>query len=187
MTVSEGHTLRRLAPLTFDACSASVDLTGIERLRSGDFQTGAVAQDNLVDITDFSILAGNFMAPIDPELSTGADATGDGVQGTADFTAIQVNFLTTGDPVDACGGASVAYIGDIGRGSTIYAPTPVDRVHVATLTAPNAWRADLNGDGVVDVSDIREFALENRLVLLPEFEEKLRDLEAVKPYHRSRR
>jgi len=187
IAVNEGHTLRRLAPLTFAACSASVDLTGVNRLHSGDFHTGVVGQDNLVDITDFSILGGNFMLPIDPDLSTGADATGDGVQGTADFTAIQVNFLTAGDPADACGGASVAYIGGLGRGFTTYGPIPVDRVHVATLTAPNAWRADLNEDGVVDVSDIREFALENGLMLLPEFEQKLRDLEDVKHYRRNRR
>jgi hypothetical protein len=40
-----------------------------------------IAKDNLVDITDFSNLAANFNGSIDPSLDTGADATGDGLQG----------------------------------------------------------------------------------------------------------
>ena len=51
----------------------------------------------------------------------------------------------------------------------------------------NAWRADLNDDGMVDVEDIREFAFRNDLVLLPAFEGKLRELEALKRYRNRRR
>jgi len=50
----EGHSLRRLASLSFTSCAATVNMTGAALLVAGDFQAGAVAQDNLVDITDFS-------------------------------------------------------------------------------------------------------------------------------------
>jgi len=188
ISVAEGHTLGRLAPLTFVSCAALVDLTGTDRLRSGDFHTGVVPQDNLVDITDFSILAANFNLPIDADQSSGADATGDGVRATADFTAIQVNFLTVGDPVHACGGAAgLASIGVVDGGVGGLQAIPLERVSVDRLMAPNAWRADLNGDGVVDAEDIREFAFRHDLVLLPAFERKLRELEAVKRYRDRRR
>jgi hypothetical protein len=64
---------------------------------------------------------------------------------------------------------------------------PVDRIHVAKQATRNAWRADLNGDGVVDTSDIREFAFRNDLALLPAFERKLEEREAVKRYRDRRR
>ncbi|MFQ5495229.1 MAG: hypothetical protein ACE5EX_07585, partial [Phycisphaerae bacterium] len=104
--VREGHTLRRLEPLTFDVTkNAIVDLTGpSRRLVSGDLQTGMVAGDNIVDAVDFSILSSMFNEVIDAGLTTGADTTGDGVQDTADFTSLQVNSLAVGDAADGCGG-----------------------------------------------------------------------------------
>jgi hypothetical protein len=191
ISVREGHTLRRLAPLVFSSCAAYVDLTGVERLPSGDFQTGVVSQDNLVDITDFSILAAEFNQPVNPDASTGADATGDGVQGTADFTAIQVNFLTGGDPVDLCPASSMAPIVGIRGDGTTLLSIPLERVPVAKSLAPDAWRADLNDDGLINAFDIREFANRNGLPLLPSFDRQLRELEASelepKPYRHWRR
>ncbi|MFQ5496240.1 MAG: hypothetical protein ACE5EX_12770, partial [Phycisphaerae bacterium] len=97
ISVAEAHTLRRLEPLSITACSGNVDLSGVRLLPTGDLQTGTVLQDNLCDITDFSILASAWNVPIGANLTTGGDATGDGTQGTADFTAIQVNFFTIGE------------------------------------------------------------------------------------------
>ncbi|MFQ5494805.1 MAG: S8 family serine peptidase, partial [Phycisphaerae bacterium] len=104
ISTREGHTLTRLTPLTFDACNeAIVDLTGAQRLISGDFQTTLVAQDGLVDVVDYSIMSSGWLQLIDAGLSTGADATGNGVVDTADFTALQVNTLLMSDAVDGCG------------------------------------------------------------------------------------
>ncbi|UCC29678.1 MAG: hypothetical protein JSU86_15920, partial [Phycisphaerales bacterium] len=192
ISVREGHTLRRLAVPSFSLCAATVDLRGASQLLSGDFQTGVVSQDGLVDITDFSILAANFNTPIEPGLSTGADATGNGVQGTDDFTAIQVNFLTLGEAVDGCGGSAgimrdgvVTIIGVDGAVMALQA-MPLAAVDVDSLPIRGAGRADLNGDGVVDGRDIRAFARRHKLPLLPEFDRKLAQLETTKPGRRRR-
>jgi hypothetical protein len=52
-------------------------------------------------------------------------------------------------------------------------------IHVDDLKTriPNAARADLTGDGLVDVRDIRAFARRHGLSLSPLFERKLERLE----------
>jgi hypothetical protein len=116
---NEGHVLSRRLTLDFTGtCDAPAAFTNTNTLVSGDFQTTFVAQDNLVDIVDFSILASrwNEEVGVDPgeefetvcagdtaaECSYGADATGDGIQDTSDFTAIKVNFFALGDEPHAC-------------------------------------------------------------------------------------
>ena len=192
VSVREGHTLRRLAVPSFGSCAATVYLTGASQLLSGDFQTGVVPQDGLVDITDFSILAAAFNTPIDPELSTGADATGNGVQGIDDFTAIQLNFMTVAEAADGCLGAvgvrSGRTVTVIGVDNMLNAVEmmPVTAVAVEDLPIWGAERADLNGDDIVDVSDIRAFARLHDLPLLPEFERKLAQFELAKSGRRRR-
>ncbi|MGB2984252.1 MAG: hypothetical protein WBE26_00070, partial [Phycisphaerae bacterium] len=194
VSVQEGHTLRKLAAVTYGTCHvATVDLTGGNQLMAGDFHTGVVPQDNLVDITDFSILASRWNDPIDANETTGGDATGDGVQDTADFTAIQVNFFEVGEAEDECGARASA--GDGGLQPVGADPIPViwaqplarSSVAVSSLALANADRADLNGDGVVDTRDIRAFAQRHGLVLLPEFSRKLVKLEARKVRSKRRR
>jgi hypothetical protein len=167
-----------------------VDLTGANKLVAGDFHTGIVPQDNLVDITDFSILASVWNQPIDANLTTGADATGDGVQNTADFTAIQVNFFALGEADDACGGAAVAGGGLQSLGGddvevVIGTGEQTERLARASVPVQNlefagAEKADLTGDGVVDTHDIRAFARRHGLQLLPEFNKKLAKIEGRK-------
>jgi hypothetical protein len=189
LSASEGHTLRRLAPLSFSACIADVDLTGLDRLTAGDFHTTAVPKDNFVDITDFSILAAAFNLPIDPASSIGADATGDGVQGTADFTAIQVNFFSIGDAPDDCVAGQIAANTWCNTAETATAwatPTfygPRVSIEVTDFAPLHVSMGDLNGDGFVDPADIRAFAKRYRLKLLPEFEDKL---ERLAPRHTRR-
>lgn len=190
VSAREGHTLRQLASITYGTCSvATIDLTGLNKLQAGDFQTATVAQDNLVDITDFSILASRWNVAIDPTLSTGADATGDGLQATADFTTIQANFFALGENADACVLGLVD--GGSGGGLTRGVPTPVDLVtrpmarisaKVQDLGFTGAERADLNADGVVDAADIRMFAQQNGLRLTAEFAQTLdkMDLRSVR-------
>lgn len=114
-------------------------------------------------------------------MSTGADATGDGVQATADFSAIQVNFFKVGEPLDACpadGGLQRANPPDL-SGPGLEKARPVSRLSVPVddLTFENAYLADMNGDGVVDGRDIRAFAQWHGLELLPEFSAKLERFE----------
>jgi hypothetical protein len=191
IAVQEGHTLRRLAALSFASCGATADFTGAGQLFTGDFQAGAVPQDNVVDITDFSILATRWNQTVSADSSTGADANGDGVQATADFTAIQVNFLRIGDATASC------VSGVQSRGSSLsgrrLTSTPVEEelyprstIGVDELWMIDARAADVNDDGVVDVSDIRAFARRHDLPLLPEFEDLADEREYPKP-HRSRR
>jgi len=182
ITGQEGHTLRRLAPLTFTSCAATVNMTGAALLETGDFQAGAVAQDNLVDITDFSILAGNWNQAIGASLSTGADATGDGLQGLADFTAVQSNFFSLGDAPDGCPllltGRRVRGRGGNARPTlSALVRRGVSRIPTARLSIPGARRADVNRDGVIDVRDVRLFARRNNLPLTPAFEKKLDRIE----------
>jgi len=193
LSVREGHTLRRLRPLSFSSCAASVNLTGVaNELVAGDFQTDVVSQDGLVDITDFSILAVNFLDEIDSAMSTGADATANGMQGLEDFTVIQANFLTVGDPADSCAAFAGTEtdlltrvinldLADIATPELARHAIPVDSLAIA-----GAKHADLNGDGVVDTRDIRAFAHRHNLSLQPDFERTLTRLESRKTGRRQR-
>ncbi len=183
VSVAEGHTLRRLEALSIVSCSGAVDFAA-PRLPTGDLQTATVAQDNLVDIVDFSILASRFNDPINANLSIGADVTGDGQQNIADFTAMQDNFFVVGEGVDGCP-ATVVHGGlqplegqavPIVRMRTV----PRSSIAVEELGFPGAHWADMNGDGMVDGKDIRLFARLHGLELLPEFSRKLEKLEGDK-------
>jgi len=187
ISMQEGHTLRRTRQVNYGTCMvATVIRTGSGSLLSGDFQLGVVPQDNLVDISDFSILATLWNEPIDPNLTTGGDATGDGFQDTADFTAIQGNFFEVGEPNDAC--TAAAAITDGGLQPVGAEPIPVGEIRrlplasvsVESLAFPGASKADLTGDGVVDARDIRAFARRNGLELTPEFTATLDKLEGRK-------
>jgi hypothetical protein len=192
VSVAESHSLRRLEPLSITGCTGSVDLSGPRLLLTGDLQTGTVSQDNLNDITDFSILASRWNESIDPNLALGADVTGDTWQDTTDFAWMQANFFVVGEDVDSCPGGAIV---DGGVGlqpveaqpvpTVELRPVPRSSVAVEKLAIPNAHRADLNGDGIVDTRDIRAFARRHGLELLPEFEAKLRRIEGRKV--RSRR
>ncbi len=171
ISVREGHTLRKLARVNTkpkNRCMAKVNFTGdANRLISGDFQTITVQQDNAVDVVDFSILASRWNTTIDPNDSMGADATGDGVQDTADFTVVQINYFQRGDEVGGCSGLR----------RTPNLPRTSISVAEAKKRIPNAAKADLTGDGVIDVKDIRAFAKRENLRLPRDFEQRVKRLE----------
>lgn len=130
LSAREGHTLTRRAPVAFTTCTPTVDLTGAGALVSGDFQALATAQDGLVDIEDFGILAHNFGLPVTPggaDAATGADATGDGLQNADDFAVLQQNFFLTGDAADGCPGGAPGPI-----------PAPSPRPDATPNAAPDA-------------------------------------------------
>ncbi|RME40334.1 MAG: hypothetical protein D6788_03515 [Planctomycetota bacterium] len=194
ISVREGHTLRRLASLTFSACSAAVDLSGANLLTTGDLQTAVVPQDNLVDITDFSILATNWNQAIDPTLSTGADVNGDGLQDALDFSAFTANFFVVGDPIDSC---PAPVVGKPGGRTVQPGPQTTDgglramkaSVPVSSLRSmiPQVDKADLNGDGVIDTTDIRLFARQHQLDLPAEFQQRVDRIKSGKGRRTSRR
>lgn len=191
VAVREGHTLRKLVTTSL---SGDYNDTVSVTLTSGDLQTSTVAQDNLVDIVDFSILAsrwGSFVSdcgvgPNPQNCSLGADSSGDGIQDLADFNVIQINYFATGDATSNCPppfksikhrtATSVALDFLVGEHQVRSAKTSI-RVSDLALLMPrgvtDAMSADVNSDGVVDGQDIRDFALVNNLPLLPEFNDKL--------------
>jgi len=196
VSVREGHTLSRLAAVDF---SGDNEDTVSVSLVSGDFQTAAILQDDIVDILDFSILSSRFNTVVtdcmsgDPEdCSLGADVTGDGEQDTADFTALQIYFFQVSDPQDGC--PAFAPPGKPGRGPLTQAdlkstsnktplaiPRGLGRIGTSRLRAMDAslGSADQNGDGIVDTRDIREFFRQHGIAILPAFELKLRSMEAA--------
>ena len=186
-------------------CGAEVYFTGDDELLSGDFSNAWVAQDGLVDIQDFAILSIEWNNPVDPTLGSLADATGDGVQDTFDFAPIQINFAVAGDGENGCGLSFVSASGQSGdsgsqkaplwsarkdrasrrstdrlsavRGSSIRPTQPRLWMAVADLNVPNAERADLNGDGVIDAADIRTFAEVHGILLSTELTARLEQLD----------
>lgn len=200
VSAREGHTLRTLRPVTWINGEAVVEMP----LRSGDFQTAGAPQDGIVDIVDFSILSARWNQSIDASSALGADATGDGQQATADFQAIQVNFFATSDAPDGCGngiiddsplpGAPIErpsnrpIKGEItlntdvmNVSSELGAKSARRSISVVELSGrvSNASKADLDGDGLVDIKDVRAFAKRHRLPLSKKFVEKLEGMTNV--------
>lgn len=186
VSAREGHTLRTLRAVTWVNGEAVVEMP----LRSGDFQTSVAQQDGIVDIVDFSILSARWNQSIDASSALGADATGDGDQSTADFQAIQVNFFATSDAPDGCGNGIIddsplpdepvgrpsdrpikgefgvnADVINAASGLGVKSARRSISVAELSLRIGNASKADLNGDGVVDVKDVRAFANRHRLPL----------------------
>ncbi len=195
VSVREGHTLRTLTSVNLISGLGFASMT----LRTGDIQTATVAQDGLVDIVDFSILSSRWNQIIPADSSLGADVNGDGLQATADFQAMQFNFFELSDPINACGGRGDGsnppddvdvLVGNEGAPEDVaplapvknFGRSPKSAITVTELMAiaPSAVSADFNGDGVVDVKDIRRFATQNGLTLNPRFESKLRQIEQAR-------
>jgi hypothetical protein len=176
MQATEGHTLSSVVDVDFGfLCFLLLPYINEDTLLAGDLSNDWVAQDGLVDTTDFSVLAIEWEQSVDPNLGTLADVTGDGNQNMDDFDAIQLNFGKVGDPVDSC--------------PTLEMSTqmqPRYRIPVAELGMPDADLADVNRDGMIDAQDIRLFAEQHGLVLRDEFLTKLEQLEAA-PVQRSSR
>lgn len=174
---TEGHTLSALMPLNFSGCEVA-NFTGSGRLLAGDFSNPpSVPQTTRVDIQDFAILAVFWNQPIDANLGYRADATGNGVQDVGDFTAIQANFGVVGQPADHCTtlsgteGQPMPWGIEPPQNDPFLAVSEDDglRMPTAALGLPHVDRADCNGDGWVDLRDVRIFAWQNGLTLLPSF------------------
>jgi len=104
-----------------------------------------------------------------------------------------VNYFKVGEAVDGC---AVTAGSDLLGETEIISLDPVlidtqprlrSSVAVSSLEFPDAQRADINGDGIVDSADILAFAEKYNLRLLPSFRAKLAKLERIeKRKNRSR-
>ncbi len=101
--VRTGHTLPRLLPLTFTGNAAAVDFRPPHQLWSGDLSDGPVAQDGLIDVQDFAVVARNWGQTIESASDSGGDVTGDGLQDGLDFAAMVPHFGFTAEPEHDCG------------------------------------------------------------------------------------
>ncbi|MCK4660801.1 MAG: hypothetical protein KAV82_14875, partial [Phycisphaerae bacterium] len=176
LAAKEGHTLRTTKELSWVGGFAAVAFIDADKLISGDLSNFAVGQDELVDITDFSILAANWESGVDPNQSSLADVSGDGYQNGDDFAVMQGNFFFVSDAENGC---TKKALGSVSIGLELVQRSPRASITVDELSRSmaNAARADLTSDGVVDVRDIRAFIARYELDVRPEFEELLVELE----------
>jgi len=143
----EQHTLRQLVSLsTTGSGQYSASFTGDDQLIGGD-----LTNDNLVDIRDFGVFAGQYGTS--PPLNTqwpakNANISCDGYVDTNDFSYIQIHFLAKGDA-------------EPGAAQTAGLEMPMTSISVKELAKMVGMRAarkaDVNNDGVVDTTDMKLF------------------------------
>lgn len=133
------HTLRKLAALG----GTNGQFTATLALKGGDAN-----DDNVIDILDFAIFAGQYGQVVGANTPCGfpaphPDFSGDGFVGTADYTFIAAQFLQTGDNEP---------------GNFRPAPKPKKAATVKELLGIGVKQApsmDLDGDGWVTYDEIR--------------------------------
>ncbi|OFX16275.1 MAG: hypothetical protein A2Z18_10355 [Armatimonadetes bacterium RBG_16_58_9] len=141
----EQHTLCKKLPLTTTGGKFTADFTGSNALAGGD-----ATNDNMIDILDFGVLIGQYgqFLPLTTTWPVrNADFGCDGDVDSGDFTFIHQGFLTKGDlPPGPAAAAS---------------DEPRTSVSVAEFSRivglAYAAQADLDGDGVISLQDLRFF------------------------------
>src|SRR5207253_6895657 len=91
----------------FLANSGTVQLTGapVTSVEMGLMRTGDCDNDNVINVSDFSILKNTFGKTIgDPGYDDRADFTGDNTVNVTDFNLMKVNFGQSGAPPISPGG-----------------------------------------------------------------------------------
>ncbi len=143
------HTLRHEGTLATSGTQYTASFTGAAALVGGNFN-----DDPYVDILDFGLYSMEYSAnygAADTTCATPAphaDASGDGIVNTADFSFVQNNFLEFSDP-PCCGAKSRMADGG-----------PVTEISVTELRRRGLGEmvvADLNGDGVLNQLDVVAF------------------------------
>ncbi len=126
---------------------------------------GNLNDDDFIDILDFGIFVGQFGTAPGADTACGfvgphADITGDNAVDSGDFTFIQINFLEFSEA--PCTGAPLIDDGNnfAANGNTIRRDRPVVSVSVDDLIdmgMGDLVAADLNGDGMLDETDVAAF------------------------------
>lgn len=146
------HTLRSQTTLGVAGGKYTASFTGDDKLIGGD-----LTNDNLVDILDFGVFAGQYGTAYPGYRAwpnRDADISGDGQVETADFTYIQTHFLNRGKAL--CGGAPDAAAGLADPKSSIRL-RDLSRI----IGAQAAYAADVNKDGIIDLRDVELFVQRN--------------------------
>ncbi len=160
----EQHTLRRSIDLVDSGNRQfTANFTGVANLIGGD-----LTNDNLIDIRDFGLFAGQF-GPISTATTQwpvkNADISCDGVVDSADFGYIQIHFLLSGDGQVAEASAASADV----KGTGIASVTPASNDSGVALTSISvrdlariagmkaAINADVNQDYIVNATDVQLF------------------------------
>lgn len=199
LAVREGHTLRRVASVDLSSGNEdSVNFADETSLVPGDFQTATIAQDDIIDIIDFAILAARYGTAVsdcesgDPaDCSLGADVNGDGAQETVDFTALQINFFKVSDALQSCApaapqpGRKLEPLVNAQMEASSAMPRadglPVGRrsITISSLRVllPVADLADRNGDQIVDIRDVVRFGDEHGLQVEPRLRQMSQELQ----------
>jgi hypothetical protein len=149
------HTLRRTATLCVAGTQYTADFIG-DPAAGGDWLIrGNLNDDGWVDILDYGVFSFQFLTNPTPGAATTcatppphADLSGDGLVTTADFSAIQVNFLQ-GHEANCCGQPAPGAMSG-----------PVLTISVAQLEERGLGYlavGDLNHDGWLDAQDIVAF------------------------------
>ncbi|HPP73550.1 MAG TPA: pectinesterase family protein [Armatimonadota bacterium] len=165
----EKHTLRK---------KVDIDKVGKKYQATLHLTSGDVTNDNMIDILDFAVFAGQYGSSPSSTSTRNADFDGNGTVGIEDFTPIANNFLKVGEaePTNtvatlsaappANGSASVkarkaVEAANIGLSNVVsIAPAPRTAVSVRELKSlgiENAELADMNKDGIVNATDIMLF------------------------------
>jgi hypothetical protein len=149
------HALRRTQPLAMAGTQFVTSFTG-DPNEGGDRLTGGNYNgDNWVDLLDFGVYstqyATNPLAGANSGCATPAphaDANGDGIVNTADFTYIQINYLKS-DEANCCGQPGLTGPGDP---STRIATSDLQALGLGELA-----HADVNADGWLDAQELVAF------------------------------
>jgi hypothetical protein len=130
----------------------------------GNWLTGGNLNDDcVIDILDFGVFIDQFGDDVgaDTDCSTMAphsDVSGDGLVNEADYNFIANNFLELGKE-NCCGEVAPGCLppGGGGRAGSALIIDNKGRVLSVPATSPQLQRADLNGDGVLDLADLDAF------------------------------
>lgn len=153
------HTLRSVSDLVLGNGKYHAVFKGDPFFGGNWLINGNLNGDDVIDILDFGTLLDQYLtlSPRDTscdDTERNADVNGDGLVDALDLSFIAMNFLDT-DKDSCCPDATA---------SSRRAPlTSISVEEAAQRGVRNAWRADLNGDGVIDLQDMAQLMRTGRV------------------------
>ncbi len=153
------HTLRSVSDLIIGNGKYHAVFKGDPFFGGNWLINGNLNGDDVIDILDFGTLLDQYLSVSPPDLTCelverNADINGDGLVDALDLSFIARNFLDADK--DSCCPDAVA--------SQRHVPlTSISIADAAERGVRNAARADLNGDGVIDLQDMAELMRNGRV------------------------
>lgn len=153
------HTLRSVSDLVVADGKYHAVFKGDPFFGGNWLINGNLNGDDVIDILDFGTLLDQYLSQLPPDATCelaerNADINGDGLVDALDLSFIAMNFLDADK--DSCCPDAVA--------SLRRAPlTSISVEEAAQRGVRNAARADLNGDGVIDLQDMAELMRSGRV------------------------